>query len=722
MADRARITVQSIPDAYNPAGPPLKVLRTDIGTPLRAGTVWIWNKTPQEQPESYYDQMRDAGLNAVRLILFDTWEWENGYTTVRWTQPAYRDAILARVDRAVNFAAARGLYVVINSHNGYALYDAAWVDELWTVVAPRYANRTHVIYEAANEPFNNLGADGDTSGVNPGRLEAVRTTHDLIRSLAPATHIMVLTPPNVVSSGVTVTALGNLAQRFAALPGPAIDWTKTSVAYHPYAGHPASFPQAQDLRNLHARYPGWPSENNFPLSVTSATLGITDPVRAISYQGHHYINQTCEFLGLGWSMWNINGPIQFANNWPLVWGDAVAKGYAWTPDPMPAPAFTSLLAASFHQGAASGYRLRASPGRPVYAATGLPPGLSLHPDSGRLEGFATAAGLFAVGVTATTAAGIAADTLVLEINPALRSTDFLQTFAPASLGTAGWFSYASAGSTHALSNTADATARDGRALRVALQTVSGWFAGIGTNFARPVPFTAANRSEFALRGRLKVASPAGTSTSERVSLIFKTSATQSLTYTFDATEGQWVDFYAPVDQFGGGSFNYAASAWEILIAPVAGGWGNGVCSLALDEIELVRVQPITDPLEAWRMIQFGSIAPGGDAALDADPDGDGAKNLEEYALGTLPRGASSRPLVGQSVVEEAGARRLRVSFTPQRSDVVYRIETSSDLVNWTSFLVPSGAITPGQPYVFTDALNLLDPATPRRFARLRLER
>jgi hypothetical protein len=494
--DRARITVQSIPDAYAPAGPQLKVLRTDQGTPLRAGTVWIWNKTPQEQPEAYYDQLRDAGLNAVRLILFDTWEWENGFTTVRWTQASYRDAMLARVDRAVNYASARGLYVIMNSHNGYGLYDAAWVDELWTVVAPRYANRTHVIYEAANEPFNNLGDNGDTSLNLPGRLEAVRTTHDLIRSLAPDTHIMVLSPPNVTStSGASVNALRNLAQRFEALPGPAIDWTKTSVAYHLYGGHPGNFPQAQDLRALHAVYPGWASENNFPSSFTSATLGITDPVRSIAYQGHQYINQTCEFLGVGWSMWNINGAIQFANNMPLVWADAVNKGYAWIPDAMPAPGFVSALTANFQQGAASGYRLRATPGRPLYVATGLPPGLSLHPDSGRLEGFSTAAGRFEVGVSATTAACSVASTLVLDVAPALRSTDFLQTFSPSSLGTAGWFSYASAGSTHSLSNVADATARDGRALRVNLQTVSGWFAGIGVGFARPLPFTAANRGE-----------------------------------------------------------------------------------------------------------------------------------------------------------------------------------------------------------------------------------
>ena len=68
--DRARVTVASIADPFG--GPNLKVLRTDANTPLRAGTAWIWEKQRQEEPESYYVSMRSNGLNAVRMILFDT--------------------------------------------------------------------------------------------------------------------------------------------------------------------------------------------------------------------------------------------------------------------------------------------------------------------------------------------------------------------------------------------------------------------------------------------------------------------------------------------------------------------------------------------------------------------------------------------------------------------------------------------------------------------------
>ena len=61
--DRARVTVASIPDPYG--GPNLKVLRTDANTPLRAGTAWIWEKSGQEEPASYYVSMRAKGLYVI---------------------------------------------------------------------------------------------------------------------------------------------------------------------------------------------------------------------------------------------------------------------------------------------------------------------------------------------------------------------------------------------------------------------------------------------------------------------------------------------------------------------------------------------------------------------------------------------------------------------------------------------------------------------------------
>ncbi len=332
--DRPRIKVVEVPDPFG--GPKLKVLRTSNDTPLRAGTAWIWSKQWKEEPASYYADLRSKGFNCVRIILFDTWEQEAGYGGGDWNNATYRTEMLGRLERAVNHASTNGLYVVLNSHNKIPNFDEAYNTALWTHVAPFFANRTHVLYEATNETLDGTGikADGLFSG-DLGRLEALRRNYDLIRSLAPQTHIMVLTPAGVSGWGY-VDGMNRLVRRWLEVPGTPVDWSKTSVAYHLYHADVSLFPQAQDLRRFHSEFPGWPSENNFPSSVSSQQLGIPadDTWRSVSYGNDTYVTQTCERLGLGWSHWHLNRQTQLDRNFPLLWDDAKTKGYNWNPDPV----------------------------------------------------------------------------------------------------------------------------------------------------------------------------------------------------------------------------------------------------------------------------------------------------------------------------------------------------------------------------------------------------
>jgi Cellulase (glycosyl hydrolase family 5) len=358
--DRARVRVVSIPDAYDKAAPALKVLRTDANSPLRAGTAWIWEKDRKEEPESYYASMRAKGLNGVRMILFDTWEVEAyapsaTFTPTDWNDPIYRKRQLARMERAVNYASAHGMYVIINSHNKIPNYNAAYNNTLWTHVAPYFAGRPHVLYEAANEPMEGIGNNGSMTAnatdkpEDSPRIQALKKTYNIIRKGAPNTHIMILTPSGI-NDYATGTGLGNLAAAFASMPGP-VDWTKTSVAYHLYNNDRAygAATKAANLRNLHARFPAWPSENNFPESVTNATLGITDNGRSAQFDDDIYVNQTCERLGLGWSMWNINGQTQLDRNWPIMIADAKAKGWNWKADVLPVRSSKIKAASSTHR-------------------------------------------------------------------------------------------------------------------------------------------------------------------------------------------------------------------------------------------------------------------------------------------------------------------------------------------------------------------------------------
>ncbi|MCW1926457.1 hypothetical protein OKA05_28155 [Luteolibacter arcticus] len=91
----------------------------------------------------------------------------------------------------------------------------------------------------------------------------------------------------------------------------------------------------------------------------------------------------------------------------------------------------------------------------------------------------------------------------------------------------------------------------------------------------------------------------------------------------------------------------------------------------------------------------------GDPAIvgqDADPDDDGIANVIEYAFGTEPReGDSDRDLtrVRPEMVKVANESRLRLRFTlPQfiPADVLYQIEVSDDLDEWTVVAEQSGAV------------------------------
>lgn len=334
-SDRGRIRVVEIPDALTPERR-LKVLRTDMDTPLRAGTAWIWSQEPQEPPAAYYSELRKAGINAVRLVLFDVWIHEEGWGKYDWTAPDYRKAMLARIERAVNHCSENGLYAIINAHNRVPgpkpKYDEKLNTDLWTALASCFGNRTHVAFELSNEPIAGPGKDGQLESEALHTLEALVRVHAVARRLAPATHMMILTPAGVSGWGTT-TAMSNLTRKFEQLAGK-IDWTKTSVAYHLYHADTNLFPKAENLRTFHGDFPGWPSENNFPPGFPGSKLGIKDgdAERSARYGSDEFVMQTCERLGLGWSQWHINGPTQFKRNWPILWADAVAKRYAWVPD------------------------------------------------------------------------------------------------------------------------------------------------------------------------------------------------------------------------------------------------------------------------------------------------------------------------------------------------------------------------------------------------------
>jgi aryl-phospho-beta-D-glucosidase BglC (GH1 family) len=182
----------------------------------------------------------DYHLNTIRLLISrppQNWTPELGNNCA---PPTYRcfdfnyvmpngKTMVEVMDDMVDWSAALGMYIIIDYHpvGGHNTQDALnW----WSFVAPRYANRTHVIYEAANEP-----AAWSPSAYTAADVQFEVDIYQHIRNLAPNTHIILWSFGNATAD-----------MRTKVDEAPAIDYTNASVAFHPYVYGDAN---VIDLRN-----------------------------------------------------------------------------------------------------------------------------------------------------------------------------------------------------------------------------------------------------------------------------------------------------------------------------------------------------------------------------------------------------------------------------------------------------------------------------------------
>lgn len=124
-------------------------------------------------------------------------------------------------------------------------------------------------------------------------------------------------------------------------------------------------------------------------------------------------------------------------------------------------------------------------------------------------------------------------------------------------------------------------------------------------------------------------------------------------------------------------------------------------NIAFRGIDWAPVSAAVPPLEAWRVAHFGAGATNsGTAANDADYDGDGVKNLVEYALGTDPvsvNGPDGAAALPSSVTGSSNPLlndRLAITFTipsTTPTDITYIVKGTTDLTDWTPVATKIGA-------------------------------
>ena len=200
----------------------------------------------------------------------------------------FSDMLLADFDTVVDLASKEGMHVIINYHD-VGSYEKEYLTKFWDLVAPRYRDRTHVAYELMNEPVK------WSRDYTDEHLANVKELYDRVRGLAGHPP----DPADVREHHVTTRSRCARRGAIGAAIGGGIDWTKSSVGFHPY----------QTAKSA----PGLLTRSGNPRRQPSRTCRAT---RCVAMDGEEFGVQTMERLGVSWCHWMVHGPENLCGELP----------------------------------------------------------------------------------------------------------------------------------------------------------------------------------------------------------------------------------------------------------------------------------------------------------------------------------------------------------------------------------------------------------------------
>ena len=243
---------------------------------------------------NYWRSVHDLGLNAVRL---DVKTVQVGRTV---------EEQLPYLDRAIDLAAQNRMYIMFKTSVKPGGYDLDLLIDFWRVAAPRYKNRTNVLYELTNEPVSGPSPWGNANQWTDRVIADLTQVYRLMRAAAPETHIVLFSTPNLYPDCASYKKV------IAKMQG--VDWSKASVGFHHYTGT-EQFGEA-GIQCLRQSYPLVMTETNYWMPDGAARS--TAPTTLRLY----------EKLGISW--FSLDGKGSFEHLKDEILPDLHAQGYTWS--------------------------------------------------------------------------------------------------------------------------------------------------------------------------------------------------------------------------------------------------------------------------------------------------------------------------------------------------------------------------------------------------------
>lgn len=275
----------------------------DNGSPLR-GTPFFqdffdmdhFKNNKQEYRDYLETVVKTYHMNAIRI---SPWigDWENLNVGSQYYD-YNKDKAIDFVDTVVDWCEELGVYAILNMHTRYGTEPKInKTKDFWNVFAPRYKNKTHVVYEVINEP-NTENMDSSEQKIENNMDEI----YHHVRSKAPYTHLILWTPAN--ASFISIEELESSSSG-----ANTINYDNASFGFHVYEwtiGKTKEWDHAEQIRNA-----------GFPVICTEFfSLESADYV-PIDYEHVMDNIRQAEGKGMSWFNWAPTG--QYKNNNKTGW-------------------------------------------------------------------------------------------------------------------------------------------------------------------------------------------------------------------------------------------------------------------------------------------------------------------------------------------------------------------------------------------------------------------